>query len=234
MHPLIYIFLNGDFTPPPNFPKDKGSAFVIAVDRGLMHTIDLHWDANVLLGDFDSLGRDFLHKVVGTGKTRVLTFPVEKDQTDYELALELAMSEVDRYGTIITFAAFGGERLDMNFANLFLMAASLPQKDAKRPRLIFQDGIKLIFIMDGKDTLYLSNNEKDSLISLIPLCPVVTGVSLSGDFKYPLFEGTLHFGLTLGLSNEFYGGDGDISIEDGILAVFIQPLPKNELPLTFK
>jgi thiamine pyrophosphokinase len=116
----------------------------------------------------------------------------------------------------------------MNFANLFLMAADLPLKLEKRPRLIFQDGESIIHVIFGNDRLILPHDKTGSTISLIPLSPIVNGVTLEGDFKYHLRRGALRFGLTLGISNEYYGGQGAVSIEDGTLAVFIQPPLKKQ------
>ncbi|MDR2406924.1 MAG: hypothetical protein LBE13_02255, partial [Bacteroidales bacterium] len=67
-----------------------------------------------------------------------------------------------------------------------------------------------------------------ALVSLIPLSQKAKGVTLEGDFKYPLSQGTLGFGLTLGVSNELRGGEGLVLMGEGALAVFVQPLGKSD------
>jgi thiamine pyrophosphokinase len=229
MHSRIYIFLNGDFSRPNSFPKEPGEALVIAVDRGVNHVLSLGWPVHVLLGDFDSIDKDVFEMVAANEETQVLTFPVKKDKTDFELALELAADEIEEKGAIYVLAAFGGDRLDMTFANLFMPAAGIRPLAEKRPRVFFLDGECLASVITGPDVFILPFDKTGSIVSLIPLFPEAKGVTLEGRFKYPLRKGRLRFGRTLGLSNEYHGGAGSIALEEGVLAVFIHPLPKAEV-----
>ena len=76
----------------PMEPED----FVIAADGGLRHTERLGIVPDVILGDFDSLGR------VPAGSN---VFPVEKDDTDAMLAVRRGLSLGYRdfllYGSIV-------------------------------------------------------------------------------------------------------------------------------------
>ena len=80
-------------------------------------------------------------------------------------------------------------------------------------------------VFTGPDRLPLPLDKTGSLISMIHMSPEATGITLEGEFKYPFRHGKISFGPTLGLSNEFHGGAGAVTLEAGTLALFIQPLP---------
>jgi thiamine pyrophosphokinase len=225
----IYIFLNGDLRLPSVFPKGHRGGLVFAVDRGAEHALSLGWPVGVLLGDFDSIDPLVLERIRAGGATEILTFPVEKDKTDFELALELALERIAAGGVIYVLAAFGGPRLDMSFSSLFLPAAAFPRAPEKKARIVYLHGESLIYAFAGPDKLTLPFDKTGSLVSLIPLCPEARGVTLEGEFKYPLRRGKIPFGSTLGLSNEYRGGAGAVILEEGVLAVIIQPLPQPQL-----
>ena len=85
-----------------------GPAFVIAADKGLVHLEAQGIRPDLIVGDFDSLGR------VPAGDN-ILRHPVEKDDTDTMLAVKTAL---DRgMGTIVFYGCLGG-RLDHTYANL--------------------------------------------------------------------------------------------------------------------
>ncbi|WP_338012242.1 hypothetical protein [Paenibacillus beijingensis] len=55
-------------------------------------------------------------------------------------------------------------------------------------------------------------------VSLLPLSPVVTGITLTG-FQYPLTDAELTIGQSLGISNRLLDRTGTISISEGHLLV---------------
>ncbi len=64
--------------------------FRVAVDGGYRFFVRSHTRADLLIGDFDSLGR--LPRT-GRGSPRILDFPRAKDQTDTELALDYCLGQ---------------------------------------------------------------------------------------------------------------------------------------------
>ncbi|MDR2198997.1 MAG: thiamine diphosphokinase [Deltaproteobacteria bacterium] len=227
MPKVVYIFLNGDFKPPENLPESPGDGLVVAADRGLRHVLSLGWKADILVGDFDSLEPELLEAARQDENTRILQYPVEKNETDFELALEKAGEAADFEAALLILGAFGGGRLDMSFANLLLSACDLAVLREKKLRLTFLEGDALIHILkDGEHVVI--RQEEPLLISLIPLSPEVSGVTLAGNFKYPMKDGRLRFGYTLGVSNQHSGKNGKISVERGTLAVFLKPLDLDE------
>ena len=92
--------------PSPAYVKD--GAFVIAADGGLSKLQALGIIPDLILGDFDSLGS----RPAGDN---VLTYPVEKDDTDTMLAIKEAIWR--GYQTLYISGGIGG-RLDHTMANL--------------------------------------------------------------------------------------------------------------------
>ena len=59
---------------------------IIAVDSGVEHLFKLSLDPNTLIGDLDSISEKSLDKVKKNG-VDIIAFNSNKDQTDFELAL---------------------------------------------------------------------------------------------------------------------------------------------------
>ncbi|MDR1677273.1 MAG: thiamine diphosphokinase, partial [Deltaproteobacteria bacterium] len=118
---LIYIFLNGQFTPPldlPAYPSD--STIVVAVDGGAVHCQKIGWPIHYLIGDLDSLTKLALKRIKKDNPNlETMTFPPEKDQTDFELALDFLVTKFPNFGRIEVLGALGG-RWDMTVSNLLL------------------------------------------------------------------------------------------------------------------
>ena len=93
--------------------------FVIAVDAGFAYLEELGVKPDMAVGDFDSLG--YIPKC-----RRVSRFPVKKDKSDMELALEKAVAW--DYDDLVVYAALGG-RLDHTIANLQLFAKFSERED---------------------------------------------------------------------------------------------------------
>ena len=70
----------------------KGDYIIIAVDGGLLLAEQLGLFPDVLLGDFDSIPRDRLDYYREKG-AEIIPYPVEKDETDAELALNYCLNK---------------------------------------------------------------------------------------------------------------------------------------------
>jgi thiamine pyrophosphokinase len=161
----------------------------------------------VVIGDFDSLDSDELNKLQSSG-VEIIRYPARKDQTDLELALELA---VDRGADeILVFGALGA-RWDMSIANILLL--TLPEFS----------GVKLKFIEENQEIALLRGGEeftlnggKGDIISLTALDQEVNGLTLSG-LEYPLKDGMLRLGSTRGISNVLVENTATVRLEKGLL-----------------
>ena len=106
-----YIVGAADFAPARFRPGPDD--LVIAADAGCLHLERLGLRPDIILGDFDSLGRvpDFPDVEVS---------PVRKDDTDSMLAARRAIER--GCDTLLFFGCLGGKRLDHTIANIQTIA----------------------------------------------------------------------------------------------------------------
>ena len=202
----IILFANGDLPDPQAVHSSLSpDDFLIAVDGGLRHLVTLGLTPNLIIGDLDSADPDEVQRFESQG-VEVRRYPIEKDETDLELALEAA---IDLHpGSIRVVAALGG-RLDQTLANIFLLTR--PQFSGTDLRLI--DGTQEVFLVHDQVTL---NGEKGEQVSLLPLLGPVTGVKTEG-LAYPLNNETLYPDHTRGISNRMLDETASVSITSGLL-----------------
>lgn len=180
-------------------------ALIIAVDGGSLHAHRLGVVPHLVVGDLDSLPQEEYTRLSALG-VRFMVHPAQKDQTDLELALEVAAQE--QPDEIIVLAALGN-RWDQTLANCLLLA--LPAVRHLPVRLV--DGAQEIRLIHGEAAL---RGQPGDTLSLIPLLGDAQGVTLEGLF-YPLHEGVLHFGSTLGISNVFTAPQARVRVRNGLL-----------------
>lgn len=182
--------------------------YVIAVDGALAYVDEAGVPINCLVGDFDTVCADLLNQYRKQENLYIERHRPEKDETDTELALRIAMN----YGskTITILGATGG-RLDHFIGNLHLLIQPLKRKIP----CFLVDEWNRICLIDH----YSQFTEKDQFgkyISFLPFTDEVLDVSLTG-FKYPLHHANIKKGITLGVSNERSASVAEVCIEKGIL-----------------
>ena len=183
---------------------------IIAGDRGLEALYQLKIIPNHVVGDFDSVSPKILEFYKKQPKIIFHTYNAEKDNTDTDIALKLA---IQMKSSEITILGALGKRMDHAIANIHIL------KDALGANIPCQ-------ILDEHNRIYLVNTEKTlekdkvygKYISLIPLTSTVEGLTLKG-FKYPLNRYNLPIGTSLGISNEIIEDIAHIEMEKGILIV---------------
>ena len=183
---------------------------IIAGDRGLEALYQLKIIPNHVVGDFDSVSPEILEFYKKQSQIIFHTFHAEKDNTDTDIALQLA---IRLKSSKITIMGALGKRMDHAIANIHIL------KDALEANIPCQ-------MIDEHNRIYLINKEmtleKEKVygkyVSLIPLTSIVEGLSLTG-FKYPLKDYTLPIGTSLGISNEIIGDTAHIQMKNGILIV---------------
>ena len=94
-----------------------GCDLLLAVDGGGKTLVDLGYQPQLLLGDFDSLPLSYQDDLKAKG-VQILSYQPEKDWTDLELAFNQLTTEKCR--TAQVFGALGG-RLDHTLANIALL-----------------------------------------------------------------------------------------------------------------
>jgi thiamine pyrophosphokinase len=114
----VVVVAGGDPPTPEEIARLPADLVVVAADHGLDHAMAAGLTVAVAVGDMDSVSPEALAAAEQSG-TGVERHPADKDQTDLELALELAARLADR---IIVIGA-GGGRLDHLIGNLAALAS---------------------------------------------------------------------------------------------------------------
>ncbi len=202
------IFANGKIDEPPPIIKDLHPGdLLIAADGGSQHCKAFGFVPNAIIGDFDSVNSEELTILMAKG-VETIRHPRQKDETDLELAIKLA---IDRGASEIYILGALGNRWDMTLSNLLLLA--LPAFSSVKIRVV--DGRQVIFIMHSQEEVTLQGTPGDT-ISLIPLAGDGIGINTQG-LEYPLKEETLYFGSSRGVSNVFTGEKAQIELKHGSL-----------------
>ncbi|MCP5033904.1 MAG: thiamine diphosphokinase [Actinomycetia bacterium] len=210
MSETVLIVAGGE-TPTPQVQRAlPPAAMCIAADSGIDHVRTLGLEPDVVIGDLDSASDDALDWARGLG-AEIRTHPPDKDQTDLELALDLAMTtNPDR----IVVVGIGGGRLDHLLANFAVLAHH-------RYRSVDIDGLVGTALISVVTTTRLLAGTIGELISLLPMHGDATGVATEG-LQYRLDDETLRGGSSRGVSNVFAATEATVSLSGGALLA-IQP-----------
>jgi thiamine pyrophosphokinase len=199
---------------------DQGIARVIAADGGARHADRLEVTLDHWVGDGDSIDPDELGRLQRAGIAADLA-PMEKDESDTELAITMAMGLGARRLTIV--GALGGPRLDHALANLgLLLLPGLASIDAR-----VLDATARIRLLSAAGTHGAGPDGSlpgriGDMVSLLPVGVDAVGVSTRG-LRYPLADETLHVGRTRGLSNVREEPVAEVTLRGGRLLVVEAP-----------
>lgn len=195
--------------------KEYSPDVVIVADRGVMAAKELDIIPDYIVGDFDSgdttVVEYFKSQFEVYGKPMVRTFNPEKDETDTELAISLALTLNPKE---IVLLGATGTRLDHTMANIELLYSIT--ESGVRARII--DEYNVISIHDKEITLK-RDKAFGEYFSLIPFTDSVKGLNIRGA-KYEVENYILSSGSSLGVSNEFMKNIVKISFDSGILILF--------------
>lgn len=197
----------GLFTPRDFAPRECD--LIIAADGGLTPLRQLDITPHLLLGDFDSLGHIPADLPEGT---ELLTYPVEKDDTDTGLALREGLNR--GYSHFALYGC-GGGRLDHLFANMQSMAAAA--KKGALLRLVDPE-YDLFCIADR--TLSLPPRPQGTLVSVLCHGEKAEGVTISG-LQYSLTNETLTSDYPVGVSNHYTGEEAKVSVHKGCVHIMV-------------
>lgn len=179
----------------------------IGADRGAWTLVENNMPLNFAVGDFDSITESERNSV----KEYAVAFdahPVEKDQTDLEIALNKAYELQPE--KIYLFGVTGG-RLDHELINIQLLF-SIVNRQIQGIIVDIQNQLELTF--PGKHNI--THNEVYPNVSFVPYSRHVKGLTLNG-FYYPLTDETVSWGSTRCISNKLLSNNGTFSYEEGIL-----------------
>ena len=181
-----------------DLPKNP---YVICADGGIRHMKKLGLKADIIIGDMDSAGSEFLGE-------NIIRYPVRKDFTDGEIAVDYA---IEKGFLEVIMVGFTGTRMDHTLTNIFLL------------KKLSDNGIKA-YIKDFNNTIYYAEKENiisgkvGDIISIIPLGGDVSGITTKG-LDYPLSSETLEFAKSRGVSNIMTEKTCTITIEKGMALI---------------
>lgn len=216
------IFASGDCSLTENEIQEicKGSSIIIAADGGALHALRANITPNIVVGDFDSLKEIDLEKLGSLG-SKIIRHPTDKDETDFELALNHALEL--KPNSIIIIGGLGG-RLDHTLGNVGIFI----EDRFKNTQITFIDKNQIAWIINGQSEIS-SLGSKQEIVSLIPLSEEVHGVITEG-LRWKLTDSTLRHGKSRSLCNEVLVDKWSVKIKSGVLLVIHLP-PEEVSPL---
>ena len=178
----------------------KADDITIAADSGYHTARALGERIDILLGDFDSIG-----DVPRDEGMEIQQVPAEKDYTDTQLAVEIA---VERGAEDIVIIGGLSGRLDHTLSTL----AILEDLHGRGVYGTVTDGQSRARYLKSSSTLVARSPYK--YLSLIAADEIVKGVDVEG-CKYPLKRATLRRRNQFAVSNEITGNVAFISVKKG-------------------
>ena len=196
-----FIYTGGAVRTDHLIEKPAEGDLVIAADSGYHTARALGAKIDLLLGDFDSIGA-IPHEV----GMEIQQVPVEKDFTDTQLAVEIALER--GADDMVIIGGLSG-RLDHTLSTL----AVLEDLHARGCRTaVVTDGQSRARYLKASSTLIARSECR--YLSLVAVDEVVKGVTVEG-CKYPLKNATLRRRNQFAVSNEITGNVAFISVRKG-------------------
>jgi thiamine pyrophosphokinase len=200
----ILIFAGGDHLRPELAQELPVPDLVVAADSGYEAAISLGYRVDVVVGDMDSIITSPLpdHVIVNR-------HPVDKDQTDLDLAIELAIREEP--GRMVIVGGTGG-RHDHELATAGLICSSR------------WEGVEEIDWISSRSRSHVVRRRRmvhgdvGATVTLLPVGGHVEGITTRG-LQWDLSDAHLMPGSTRGVSNVMRAPVADISTSTGCLLV---------------
>lgn len=203
------VILSGGKAPSLKMLEDelKDASNLIGVDSGGNFLKKSGIIPDYLVGDFDSIEDETLEYFDDAG-CKILKYPIDKDFTDTELALELA---IRLESTNIVFLGSTGTRLDHVLGNMGLL------------RTCVENGIEA-FIKDENNSIMMTDSpivlhaKPGTTFSLQAFGESVENLTIK-NAKYPLNNHRLKIGDPLTISNKFIDNSVEVTFSKGLLMV---------------
>ncbi len=211
------VIIIGGYEVPVDALEDlPDRRWVIAADSGLDHAAHIGLEVDFVVGDMDSVDRRRLDAHRGP----VELHPVDKDATDFELALEHAL-ERPNVERIIVLGGRGG-RIDHFLAN----AAVIANPKFARCEIDWLVGTARISVVRHHTQMHGTPGQT---VSLLAAGGDVTGITTSG-LRWELSDEDLEFGSTRGVSNELARPFATVRIRSGCLFAIVPDPTHDPIP----
>lgn len=199
-----FIFTGGNIVPENINEKRAKEDMVIAADSGYLNAKKMSFVPDLIVGDFDSLGKKNIPEGIKT-----VELPAEKDVTDTQVAIDIAIDEGAR--EIVIIGGLDG-RLDHTLSNM----AILRMLSARHIYAYITDGQNRVRYIKNTNTIVVRSPFK--YLSVIADDEVAKGVDIEG-CKYPLKNAKLLRDHQFAVSNEIVGNCALVNVKKGGLFI---------------
>ena len=200
------LLIAGGRRPNLNFFKTISQGRkIFCIDKGIEICRDCNILPEILIGDFDSAESAAVNWAI-ENKIPLKNYPVEKDFTDTQIALEILPKNIPAIVTGI----FGG-RFDHLFSNVFTCA--------NYQNILLADEREIIFYVKGGESVEVNFFENPMAVSLLPITEICEGVTTK-NLHWELSNATLKQNLPNTISNRAENSKIKISVERGTLAIY--------------
>ncbi len=186
--------------------------YVVAADGGLKYLEQSGINADLVIGDFDTLNYKPDHP-------NIIILNQEKDDTDTLTAMREGINK--GYSTFYIYCVMGG-RVEHTIANMELLAYL---SQSNRKGFLFGKDYVMTAITNGSMEF---TSDADGRISIFSFSNIATGIYLKG-LKYELDNATLTNTFPIGVSNEFIGKNSLVTVTDGTILAIIPKKIKEEI-----
>ena len=198
-----FVFGGGEVCPEYIEEKVQEGDLVVCADSGYKNALAMGAKVDVLVGDFDSLGD------VPCGEFEIVRVPAEKDSTDTQLAVAVAL---ERGADEIIIVGSTSGRVDHA---LSLMALLEHLYERKVHALIVNGQNRIRFVRDSGAIIVRSAYR---YFSVVTLDKIAKKVSIEGG-KYPLVKKDIERGFQFAVSNEIVKNAALITVKKGSVYV---------------
>lgn len=221
----VVLVLGGGPLHPTAVAAASTSALVVAADSGVDHALEVGLPVHHLVGDLDSASPGAVDAASAAGAV-IHRHPADKDATDSELALDLALALLAPAGDLdvgpgrprpeLLVVGGGAHRLDHLLADVAQLTS--PRTEAVEVTAVLGPATCTV-VRAGRPRAVES--AAGSQVSLLTPAGPARGVSTSG-LRWPLLDAELGPGSTRGVSNELLGRSGSVTVAEGVVLV-VQP-----------
>lgn len=208
---LALVIIGGDRLDETYVRRLPVHDLVIAADSGVDSALALGLYPDIVVGDLDSVSSEGL-AVVRERAREIIEMPTDKDVTDTEVALQVA---VERGAGEIVVVSPGGGRMD--HAHGVITALFHPDLATCRVQAIIGDAH--VHVLHAGDAVSLARPALP-VLALHAMNGVARGVTTRG-LRWNLHDHDLEPWVSRGVSNEVVDETAHVALGDGALMVML-------------
>ena len=198
-----FVFGGGEIFPEYIEERVQEGDLVVCADSGYRNALSMGVKVDVLVGDFDSM------EDIPNGDFELVRVPVEKDQTDTQLAVDIAL---ERGADEIIIICSTSGRADHALSAMAILEGLWEKKISA---LLVNGQNRVRFIRDSGVIIVRSGYR---FFSVLTLDKIAKKVSIEGG-KYPLSKKDIGRGFQFAVSNEIVKNAALITVKKGSVYV---------------